>query len=135
MLIKTRDLHLSRLIIDPTISLAVMTPVSSSCFLRLTNHQSTAKIPNASILIPAHSPTYLYRNCSMSYSKQRPPFSPQALFHNKQVESIKLPKRIGAGMYPNKRNITNCMPKAKDRSSSLTDLESRFCYFHLKKLI
>lgn len=60
----------------------------------------------------------------MSYSRQRPPFSPHVLFHNKQVESMRLPKSIGAGIYPKSLNITNCIPNANDLSSSLTDLRN-----------
>lgn len=49
-------------------------------------------------------------------------------FHSKHVESIKLPNTIGAGIYPNRRNITNCMPKANDRSSADTDLKTLYKY-------
>lgn len=57
--------------------------------------------------------------------RHRPPFSPQVDFHSKQDESIRLPNTIGAGIYPNRRNITNCIPRANERSSSETDLFNR----------
>ena len=65
-------------------------------------------------------------NCSMLYRRQNPPCCPQWAFHTIQVESITFPKMIGEGIYPNKRNITNCIPKARDRSSSSTDLYMNF---------
>lgn len=57
---KTINLHLSRLIIDPTSSLTVSVGIwSSSCLLLRTSHQSTRNRAKAKIFIPAHSPTYL----------------------------------------------------------------------------
>lgn len=48
--------------IDPTPAPAAKGVVYSNCFLRRTNHQSTANIANATNLIVAHNPTYLYKN-------------------------------------------------------------------------
>lgn len=54
------NLHLSRLIIDPTNSLTVRDGAwSSICLLLLTNHQSIRNNAKAKILMPAQSPTYL----------------------------------------------------------------------------
>lgn len=50
-------LHLSKLMIDPTISLAVITLSSSNCLRFLTSHQSTKNIPKANVFIPAQRPT------------------------------------------------------------------------------
>lgn len=47
--------------IDPTPAPAAKGVVYSNCFLRRTNHQSTANIANATNLIVAHNPTYLYK--------------------------------------------------------------------------
>ena len=66
--------------------------------------------------------TYLYLKASMSYMRHRPPASPsQVDFQSKQVESITLPNRMGEGMYPNNRKMTNWIPKANAFSSSATD--------------
>lgn len=44
---------------DPTPAVADNGVVYSNCFRLRTNHQSTAKIANATTLIVAHNPTYL----------------------------------------------------------------------------
>lgn len=56
-----QNLHLSKLIIEPTPAVADNGVVYSNCFRRRTNHQSTANIAKATNLIPAHSPTYLFK--------------------------------------------------------------------------
>lgn len=55
----TCNLHLSRLIMEPTRSPTVMVACSSSWCLRFTNHQSTRNKASARILMPAQMPTYL----------------------------------------------------------------------------
>ena len=71
-----------------------------------------------------HTITYLYLKASISYNKHLPPASPAHVdFHNKHVESITFPNKIGEGMYPKSLKITNCIPNANAFSSSATDLE------------
>ena len=72
----------------------------------------------------------MYLKSSMSYMRHLPPASPsQVDFQRRQVESMTLPKRIGEGMYPNRRKITNWIPRAKAFSSSSTDLLRKFARF------
>lgn len=52
--------HLSKLIIDPP-AVADNGVVYSNCFRRRTSHQSIANIAKATVLMSAHSPTYLSR--------------------------------------------------------------------------
>lgn len=52
--------HLSRLMIDPTPAVADNGVVYSNCFRRRTNHKSIKNIINATNLMLAHSPTYLF---------------------------------------------------------------------------
>lgn len=64
----TYDLHLSRLIMEPTTSPTVMAACSSSWRRRCTNHQSTRNKANARILMPAQIPTYLHNTNSKLYT-------------------------------------------------------------------
>lgn len=66
----THNLHLSRLIMEPTRSPTVMVACSSSWCLRLTNHQSTRNKASARILMPAQMPTYLQSKRVCIYLKR-----------------------------------------------------------------
>merc|ERR550532_852657 len=101
--------NLSSEIIEFTTSPIVMAVCFFSAFSRfLISHQSSKNVKTDATLIPQQTPTYLYLKASMSYSKHLPPASPsQVDFHNKQVESITLPNKIGDGIYPKSLKMTN----------------------------